>query len=128
MSGDDIQRDMEEEPTYSEFWPMTTCIIGIILLFLALGECSSHFSLDGDNHPESNYTTEFCYGGCFFLLLGVILSANVAEKKEKAKLEKMTEEEKQLYIKEKKEKEIKHAIYWFIFFLITLFTLIILIP
>ena len=128
MSGDDDQRDMEGEPTYSEFWPMTTCIIGIILLFLAVGECSSHFSLDGDNHPESNYTTEFCYSGCFFLLLGVILSANVAGKKEKAKLEKMTEEEKQLYIKEKKEKEIKQAIHWAIFFLITLFTIIILIP
>ena len=128
MSSNDDQGDLEEQPTHSQSRPHMILIIGLILLLLAFGECSSHFSLDGDNNPESNYTTHFCCSGLFFIFLAINLSATAERKKEKAKLEKMTEEEKQLYIKEKKEKEIKQAIHWAIFFLITLFTIIILIP
>ena len=124
MSGDDKQRDMEEQSTHSHFLPMIVLTIGLILLFLAFGECYSHFSLDGDNNPESNYTLQFCYSGFFSLLLAVILSFNVAWKKEKTRKEKMTEEEKQLYNKEKKEKDTKLATQLFITFLITLFTII----
>jgi|GEM_PF-3862635 len=124
MPPNDDQGDMEQQPTYSQYWPMTICIIGIILLFLGVGECFSHFSLDGDNNPESNYTLQFCYSGFFSLLLAVILSVNVAWKKEKTRKEKMTEEEKQLYNKEKKEKDTKLATQLFITFLITLFTII----
>ena len=128
MSSNDDQGDLEEQPTHSQSRPHMILIIGLILLLLAFGECSSHFSFDGDNNPESNYTTHFCCSGLFFIFLAINLSATAERKKEKAKLEKMTEEEKQLYIKEKKEKEIKQAIHWAIFFLITLFTIIILIP
>ena len=115
---------MEEQPTHSQFWPHIFLTIGLILLFLAFGECYSHFSLDGDNNPESNYTFQFCFSGFSSLLLAVILSVNIAWKKEKARKEKMTEEEKQLYNKEKKEKDTKLATQLFITFLITLFTII----
>ena len=124
MPPNDDQGDMEQQPTYSQYWPMTICIIGIILLFLGVGECFSHFSLDGDNNPESNYTTQFCYSGLFFMFIATILSTSIDSKKEKARKEKMTEEEKQLYNKEKKEKDTKLATQLFITFLITLFTII----
>ena len=124
MPPNDDQGDMEQQPTHSQFWPMIICIIGIILLFLGAGECFSHFSLDGDNNPESNYTFQFCFSGFFSLLLAVILSVDDSWKKEKARKEKMTEEEKQLYNKEKKEKDTKLATQLFITSLITLFTII----
>ena len=103
MSGNDAQEDMEKQPTYSQFWPHILLTIGLILLFLAFGECYSHFSLDGDNNPESNYTTQFCYSGLFFMFIATILSTSIDSKKEKARKEKMTEEEIELEAKKKKE-------------------------
>ena len=105
MPPNDDQGDMEEQPTHSQFWPHTLLTIGLILLFLAFGECYSHFSLDGDNNPESNYTTQFCYSGLFFIFLATILSVSADQKKEKARQEKMTEEEKKLEIVYGKKKE-----------------------
>ena len=105
MSSDDNQGEMKQQPTYSQFWPHILLTIGLILLFLAFGECYSHFSLDGDNNPESNYTTQFCYSGLFFMFIATILSASIASKKEKARKEKMTEEEKKLEIAKKKKED-----------------------
>ena len=123
MSGDDDQRDMEKQPTHSQFWPHILLTIGLILLFLSLGECYSHFSLDGDNHPESNYTTDFCYSGIFFIILAAILSANVDWKNEKTRKRQMTEGEKQLYNKEKKELESKLGTQLLISFCILMFSI-----
>ena len=67
-----MSNDMEEQPTYSLSWPMIIRIMGLILLFLAFDECSSHFSFDGDNNPESNYTAHFCYSGLFLLLISFL--------------------------------------------------------
>ena len=97
---------MEEQPTHSQFWPHILLIIGLILLFLAFGECYSHFAwYDGGNNPESNYTTQFCYSGLFFMFIATILSASIDSKKEKARKEKMTEEEKKLEIAKKKKED-----------------------
>jgi hypothetical protein len=105
MSSNDDQGDMEEQPTHSQFWPHILLTIGLILLFLAFGECYSHFSFDGGNNPESNYTTQFCYSGLFFMFIATILSTSIDSKKEKARKEKMTEEEKKLEIAKKKKED-----------------------
>ena len=123
MPPNDDQGDLEEQTTSSEYWPMTICIIGLILLLLAFGECSSHFSFDGDNNPESNYTTHFCCSGLFFIFLATSLSASANREKEKARIEKMTEEEKKLekeYGKKKKDRENGIAILIFILFVVAL--------
>ncbi len=78
-----MANDMEEKPTSSLSWPMIICIMGLILLFLAFDECSSHFSFDGDNNPESNYTAHFCFSGIFFLFLATIMSIGKKKKQEK---------------------------------------------
>ena len=105
MSSNDNQGDLEEQPTHSQSRPHMILTIGLILLLLAFGECSSHFSFDGDNNPESNYTTHFCCSGLFFIFLATNLSASADRKKEKAKLEKMTEEEKKFEITKKKKED-----------------------
>ena len=53
-------------------WPMIFRITGLLLLFLAIDECSAHFSFDGDNNPESNYTAHFCFSGLFLLLISFL--------------------------------------------------------
>ncbi len=90
--------------------------IGIILLFLAMQECTTHFSLDGDNNPESNYTTQFCSSGCFLIFLGALKWAQKDHVEHKAKLEKMNDEEKR-----KKEGELGNQL--LISFLILLFSI-----
>jgi len=126
MSGDDNQRDIEEEPTHSETsdhsniraFSFFLLMIGFILLFLAWNDCGSWFG----GFP--NHFFEFCGGGCFLIILGSLIWAQTDHVEDKAKLEKMNDEEKQLYNKEKKEKDTKLATQLFITFLITLFTII----
>ncbi len=128
MSGDDNQRDIEEEPTHPETsdhsniraFSVLLMIIGTILLFISLGECGYFFFDDGYEGPFTTYV----FGGCFLIILGPLIWAQTDFMENKAKLEKMTEEEKQLYNKEKKEKDTKQATQLFITFLITLFTII----
>ena len=125
MPPNDDQGDMEQQPTYSQFWPHILLTIGLILLFLGVGECFSHFSLDGDNNPESNYTTQFCYSGLFFMFIATILSTSIDSKKEKARKEKMTEEENKLEIATKKKEDRENGIAILILILIVVLFLII---
>ena len=103
MPPNDDQGDLEEQPTHPQSKPHMILTIGLILLLLAFGECYSHFSFDGGNNPESNYTTHFCCSGLFFIFLATNLSASTNREKEKARIEKMTEEEIELEAKKKKE-------------------------
>ena len=124
MPPNDDQGDMEEQPTHSQFWPHILLTIGLILLFLALGECYSHFTFDGGINPESNYTTQFCYSGLFFMFIATILSASIDSKKEKARKEKMTEEENKLEIATKKKEDRENGIAILILILIVVLFLI----
>ncbi len=65
---------MEDQLT-SISWPMVLRITGLILLFLAMEECTAHFSFDGDNNPDSNYTNHFCFSGLFVLLISFPISS-----------------------------------------------------
>ena len=124
MPPNDDQGDMEEQPTHSQFWPHILLTIGLILLFLALGECYSHFTFDGGINPESNYTTQFCYSGLFFMFIATILSTSIDSKKEKARKEKMTEEEQKLEIAKKKKEDRENGIAILILILIVVLFLI----
>ena len=113
-------------PVYSKIrsFSVVLMIIGTILLFISLGDCTHFFLADRYDGPFITY----CGGGCFLIIQGLLILAQTDYVEYKAKLEKMNDEEKQLYIKEKKDKDAKLATQLFIIFLITLFTIIILIP
>jgi len=74
-------------------------MIGFILLFLAWDDCGSMFG----GFPNHFY--EFCCGGCFLIILGALIWAQMDHVKDKAKLEKMNDEQKELEIAKKKKEE-----------------------
>ncbi len=86
-------------------------LIGVILLFISLGDCTHFFFADG---YDGSFTT-FCGGGCCLIILGLIWALK-EDAEHKAKLEKMSDEEKR-----KKESELGNQL--IISFLILIFSI-----
>ena len=86
-------------------------LIGVILLFISLGDCTRFFFADG---YDGSFTT-FCGGGCCLIILGLIWALK-EDAEHKAKLEKMSDEEKR-----KKESELGNQL--IISFLILIFSI-----
>ena len=105
-----------ETPVYSTIrtFSFFLMITGFILLFLAWNDCSSMFG----GFPNHFY--EFCGGGCFLIILGSLIWAQTDHVEDKAKLEKMNDEEKQLEIAKKKKEDRESGIALLIFILIVI--------
>jgi hypothetical protein len=105
-----------ETPVYSTIraFSFFLMMIGFILLFLAWNDCGSMFG----GFPNHFY--EFCGGGCFLIILGSLIWAQTDHVEDKAKLEKMNDEQKELEIAKKKKEERE----WGIVLLIMMLTLI----